>query len=320
MADRYAYIPSIGFFIMVVFLLAEAADRVQTPKIIAAGLAAVVCMGCILRTEYQLPYWRDSEALFRHAIAVTHDNDVAHLNLGAELEAQRRFDEALVECREALRIKPGWFQIYNNIANILDEEGRPAEAADGYRRAIQVDPRVPYLHNSLGSVLVELGQYNEARRELAEAERLDPQYAWPHVEIARLLLAQGHDMDALLELRTAIQLQPADDEILAYTAKVLSANENAPARDGRTALAFALKANSLRGNKPVILDALGMALAENGDYTNALACAQNALELAKTARMKETNAIQTRIELYKQGRPWRESFKTTNSPAVNVPR
>jgi len=314
MADRYTYIPSIGFFIALVFLLAEAAERIQTPKIIAAGFALVVCVACLLVTEHQLQFWRDSETLFRRAIAETRDNDTAHLNLGAALAAQGRSEEALVEFREALRIRPDWHQLHNNIANILDENGRPAEAAAEYRIAIQLDPRVPYQHNSLGITLTELGQYEEAQREFSEAERLDPHYPWPHVETAKLLLAQGRDLDALKELRTAIELEPDNDEILAYTAHVLAANKNADARDGRTALALALKASALTGNKPLVFDALGMALAENGDFTNAEICAQNAFDLALAARMKDTNQIRERLELYQQHQPWRESFRATNAP------
>jgi tetratricopeptide (TPR) repeat protein len=314
MADRYTYIPSIGFFIAVVFLLVEVAERIQTPKIIAAGLATIIGVTCILVTEYQLQFWRDSETLFRRAIAVTRDNDTAYLNLGATLEAEGRSDEAFVEYREALRLMPGWHQLHNNIANILDEKGRPADAAAEYRAAIELDPRVPYQHNSLGITLTELGQYEEAQREFAEAERLDPHYPWPHVETAKLFFAQGRDLDALTELRTAIQLEPGNYEILAYTAHVLAANKNTDARDGRTALALALKANALAGNKPLVFDALGMALAENGDYTNAEICAQHAFDLALAARMKDTNQIRLRLELYHGRQPWRESFRATNAP------
>jgi Flp pilus assembly protein TadD len=315
MADRYMYIPSIGFFIALVFLALELAERLQTPRVIQAGVAAVICAACILGTERQLPYWQNSEPLFRRALAVTKDNDVAHLNLGATLAAQGRYDEALVEFNAARQIRSGWYQVYNNIGLILDADGRPAEAVAEFRQAIQLDARIPYLHNSLGAALAELGQYEEAQREFAEAERLDPQYPWPHVETAKLLLAQGHDMQALVELRMAIQLQPDNDEILAYTAHVLAANKNATLRDGQAALMFALKANVLNGHKPVVLDALGMALADNGDYTNAVLCAQSALELARAARMKETNAMQQRLEFYKLNQPWRESFLATNLPA-----
>jgi len=103
-ADRYTYIPSIGFFIAVVFWLADFAARLQTPKIIAAGFAAVILTACVLVTEHQLTFWRDSETLFRRAIAVTRSNDVALINLGVALDVQFRFAEALEIYRQAEKL------------------------------------------------------------------------------------------------------------------------------------------------------------------------------------------------------------------------
>jgi len=315
MADRYSYFSAVGFFIMVVFLLEEVAERIRATNVMRTGVAITAGLGCIIITEHQLAFWRNSEILFRHAVTVTRDNSAAYVDLGAALGAQERWDEALTDDREALRLEPGWYQLHNNIANILDEHGQKNEAAAEYRQAIALAPRVSYLHKNLGMTLTELGQYDEAFRELSEASQLDPDDPSPHVETAKLFLAQGRDFDALTELRNAIDRQPRNTFLLAYTAHVLAANQNAAMRDGRTAQALALKALELGGTSVTIPDALGMAAAENGDYTNAIICAQNALAMAVTAGQKDTNAIRTRLELYQKHQPWRESFKMTNAPA-----
>ncbi len=80
-------------------------------------------------------------------------------------------------------------------------------------------------------------------------------------------------------------------------------------------MALAARANALSGNsQPVVFDILGMALAETGDFTNAVVCAQNALTLATAAELKNTEQIQQRLELYQKNLPWRESFRATNAP------
>jgi hypothetical protein len=58
-----------------------------------------------------------------------------------------------------------------------------------------------------------------------------------------------------------------------------------------------------------------MACAETGDFTNATGVTQTALDLATAVKMKEREAIWLRLELYKNNRPWRESFLATNAPA-----
>ncbi len=318
MADRYTYIPSIGFFIAAVFLARDLATWVHLPKKIAAAIAAGLCLACILAMEHQLQFWRDSETLFRRAIAVTRNNDIAFANLGAALEGQGRYKAALAADLQAEKLAPGRYQIHNNLGNILDRLGHRDEALAEYRAALRLRPDNAALHNAAGEELAELGRRDEALREFSGAERLDPNDAAPHVGAAKVLFQLGRDAEAVDELRAALRIAPDSFQILATAAHYLAANEDAAARDGRAALALALKANALSGNsQPLVFDALGMAFAATGDFTNAQTCAQNALDLATAAQMKNTGQIRRRLELYQHHQPWLESFRATNAPAEN---
>ena len=315
MADRYTYIPSIGFFIALVFLADDFFARLPTPKIITAAAAVIIAVACILATEKQLQFWRDSETLFRRAIAVTQHNDVALVNLGVALDAQGRFEEALVAYHQAEKIAPGRFQLHNNLGNILGLLGRHGESLAEYREAVRLRPDIAFLHNAAGGQLAALGQFADALKEFSEAGRLNPKDAEPHLETAGVLFQLGRDAEAVEELRAAYRLEPENFQILAGIAHFLAANENAAARDGKFALLLAIKANELAGrSQPMVFDVLGMACAESGDFTNAQLCAQNALDLAAAAQLKNTEQISQRLELYKNNRPWRESFRATNAP------
>src|ERR1039458_2264038 len=70
MADRYLYIPSIGLFIVAAFGLSELAARFRFGTMALAMLAGLTLAGCLLATRRQVLYWRDSETLLRHALAV----------------------------------------------------------------------------------------------------------------------------------------------------------------------------------------------------------------------------------------------------------
>jgi tetratricopeptide (TPR) repeat protein len=287
-------------------------------KIIAAGTAAVILTGCILATEYQLQFWGDSETLFRRAIAVTQNNEIALVNLGVALDVQGRFDEALMVYRQAEKIHGDYYQLHNNLGNILGILGHHAESLAEYREAIRLRPNDAMLHNAAGSELAALSQFDEALAEFYEAESLDPNYATPHVEAAKVLFKIGRDAKGLDEFRAAVQIEPGNYQTLATAAHYLAANENAAARDGRTALVLAFKADEFSGHvQPMVFDILGMAFAENGDFTNAVNCAQNALGFANAMQMKNTGPLQTRLELYKNKQPWRESFRATNAPVKN---
>jgi tetratricopeptide (TPR) repeat protein len=321
LADRYTYFPLIGIFIAVTYGISELAGHFQIPKIILPAAAALISGVCLFLTEKQLGYWRDSETLFAHALAVTEDNHVAHVNLGVALEEKGELKEALEQYRAAEKLAPELYHIHNNIGNLLDNLGQPEAALAEYLQAIRLNPDLPVLHNGAGAVLTELGRYNEAMGEFTNALRLAPTYSAPHMRMGDALLKEGRAAEAIVQFNEALKLDPDNFQNLAYTAHVLASIKNPAVRDGKTALVLAVKANILAGgNQPLVFDILGMAFAENGDFTNAQACAQNALYLAVKEKLKKIEPIQQRLQLYKDHRPWRESFLATNAPVATVPK
>jgi tetratricopeptide (TPR) repeat protein len=104
MADRFVYLPSIGFFIAFVWGIDAWLRRLEHGRSLATAAAfmALVAAGAV--TWRQLGYWQNSTTLFSHALAVTKDNPVAHINLGSVLEESGRRDEAVKHYREAIRI------------------------------------------------------------------------------------------------------------------------------------------------------------------------------------------------------------------------
>jgi tetratricopeptide (TPR) repeat protein len=319
-ADRYTYFPLTGIFLIAVFGVCDLAARFPFLKRILPVTAVFILAACMGMTERQLAYWHDSETLFRRALAVTPDNVDAHINLGAALEMSGRETEALGEYREAVRLADDSVKAHYNIANLLTKTDQPGGALPEFDRAIVLAPAMADLHNGRGEALAELGRYNEAERAFAEAVRLKPEYAAPHFELAKTLLKQGRDGEAIGEFSAALRLDPDNFRILAYAAHVLAAVENPQIRDGRTALGLAIKANNLTGGaQPLVLDALGMACAETGDFTNATEVTQKALDLASAANFKKFEPIQQRLELYKNHQPWRESFLATNTAAAIQP-
>ena len=172
------------------------------------------------------------------------------------------------------------------------------------------------LHHALGLALVTAGETEAALAEFFTAAKLDSHYPWPHVEIARIYLRQNRAAAAVDELRAALRLDADNIEILTFTAQVLAAAENPAIRDGRQAFLLAAKANLLAGGgRPTVLDVLGMACAEMGKFDEAQLAAQSALETANALKLKQTEPIQQRLELYQNHQPWRESFGATNAVA-----
>src|ERR1035438_10466085 len=85
-ADRYMYIPMVGLLIALAWGAADVLRRWPRAKVAIAALAATACAAAATFTSLQLPYWRNTPALFEHALDVTGDNYLAHTSLGTRSE------------------------------------------------------------------------------------------------------------------------------------------------------------------------------------------------------------------------------------------
>jgi tetratricopeptide (TPR) repeat protein len=312
LADRYTYFPLIGLLIALTFVAVELAGKFHISKTTLTASAVLILAACLALTEKQVGYWRDSQTLFTHALSVTRDNALAHLNLGVALQELRQPDLAIVEYHKALQLDPNRCEVYNNIARILNDKGKPAEALEYCRSAAGLNPKSPAVHDRLGIILTELGRYDEATSELSEAIRLDANYAQAQFQMGRTLLKMGRNVEAVSHLRIALKIEPHNLQMLIYTARVLASNEAPGVRNGTEALSLARAAASLAGKpSPIVLDTLAMASAEAGHFDEATVFAQQAINLTKSVGVEEDVAeMQHRLDLYQRNQPWRETFQS----------
>uniref|UniRef100_Q01XC0 TPR repeat-containing protein n=1 Tax=Solibacter usitatus (strain Ellin6076) TaxID=234267 RepID=Q01XC0_SOLUE len=208
-ADRYTYIPMIGLAIALVWGAAEALDR--RPRI-RMSAAIAVCAACLALTWQQVQYWRDSVALYRHAIAVTDENYVAHYNLAAVLETRGDLAEAAAELRETVRIRPRFAPAHSELGQVLGKLGLPGEALPALQQAKSLQPDLTDIDLRLGAVLGSLGRADQAADAFAEAVRLQPGNGDAHYNYGISLAQQGKLHDAAREFRATVQLRPSDVE------------------------------------------------------------------------------------------------------------
>jgi cytochrome c-type biogenesis protein CcmH/NrfG len=155
MADRFAYVPLIGLFIMVVWGLGDwAALRGRWLREYGSfGFAALVLAGCALLTSRQLSYWQNTTTLFEHALQVTSNNSCAHFSLGNELADEGKTQQAMKEWETALEIEPSRADIHGRIAGSLSRQGNFTGALARYRRALEIDPDLAEVLNNLAWLL-----------------------------------------------------------------------------------------------------------------------------------------------------------------------
>jgi tetratricopeptide (TPR) repeat protein len=140
-ADRYTYLPQIGLYLLIVWSIADlaAASRFRRQLAGIAAIIAIICFMWVARV--QATYWRDSETLWTHTIAVTKQNHFAHASLADLLLRQGRVREAISHCEEALRIQPEDADAENNLGLAFLQIGAERDAVIHLRKCLEIDPK-----------------------------------------------------------------------------------------------------------------------------------------------------------------------------------
>ena len=201
MADRYTYVPLIGLFIAVVWLIPDSIIENKRWGKTGRAVACMVVAVLAVATWVQVGYWQDSETLFRHATDVTEGNYMAHMNLGLVLSSQGRAEEAIEHYREAIAIQPKWsagghYNIAVDLWDLGDLKGAIAE----FRETIRFDPKFAEAHCNLGLALKEQNKTDGAINEYREAIRLKPDMSEAYNNLAVALYFKGQYAEAWKEV------------------------------------------------------------------------------------------------------------------------
>jgi Flp pilus assembly protein TadD len=212
MADRYTYIPLIGLFVLVAWLVPDWLKNWRYRQVTLGAAGSAVILLCLAQARVQAGYWKDSETLFRHALRVTPDNYVAHDNLGDALADQGKREAARAEFSAAMKLKPDYAHAYSNLAKLAYEEGKFDAAADWFRKALELHPDDSEAHANLAAALASQNQPDEAMTHYLEAIRLQPERFQAHSDLAHLLLTQGKLQPAAERGLAALRLKPDSAE------------------------------------------------------------------------------------------------------------
>jgi Flp pilus assembly protein TadD len=316
-ADRYTYLPSIGLLVAAVWGVGErAAGRRATRGSLAAGAAAAIAL-LAFATARQVDRWRDTRTLFTHALAVTRDNNVAHLCLGDMLLHEGKTAEALPHLLEAVRLAPQIPGPYNLLGAALGDQGQNEAAAEVFRQALQLVQNAD-LHHNLGFALARLSSLDEAIREFENALALDPDHLPSLAHLGESLRAAGRLDESERPLRRAVGVAPDDlelrrslattltlagrvEEAIVEYGAILRADANdldalvnvawirathaeAAHRDGVVAVAMAERARAASADPVAAIEATAAAAyAEVGRFADAVGAAERAAALARQA-------------------------------------
>jgi len=249
------------------------------------------------------------EALTR-AVAIDDRLAEAHRDLGIAYQRMRRIDRATTHYAKAVALRPTDWATRERLAYVLLARGKHAEAVTHYEQVLAVQPRRAGAHNNIAVALSKLDRLGEAVMHFAAAVKLEPN-ALRHYNLATRLVRLGRDRDAVVHFRRALAKRPAWSEALGELAWVLATSDEAAVRNGHEALRLARQACTFtRFGQADMVDALAAALAEVGEFDQAVAAARKAHELARAAGQAQmASRIARRVRLYEARKPCRRGAR-----------
>jgi len=305
-ADRMTYLPQIGVYVALTWLVAEWGakwhlDRMAIGAFMTAMLGALIICAC-----NQAAYWKDSETLWDHALDCTTGNYIAHNNLGNALDQEGSFDEAMVHYQEAVQIKPDYADAHFNLGTALRRKGELDEAIAQYKEALRINPDHAAAHLNLGDALEQKGGLDEAISQYQQALQIYPDYAKAHNNLGNAFLQKGNFTEAIAHYQAALKIEPYDSGAQNNLAWLLATCPDASLRNGNRAVELAEQASAkIGGENPIFLHTLAAAYAEAGRFSDAVETAQRASELAGVQPMTNLAAqLQSEMKLYQAGRPF----------------
>jgi len=211
-ADRYAYLPLIGIFVIIAWGVPELLKEWPYRKNVLKASAGILILTLMPITWIQVSHWKSSITVFKHAIKVTDKKyptfAAAHNNLGNALSAEGKIEEAISHYKMAIKLKPDYAAAHYNLGNALVAERKNEEAISHYKMAIELKPNYVAAHYNLGIALVAEGKIEEAISHYKMAIKLSPDYAEAYNNLGAVLFAERKNEEAISHYKMAIKINP----------------------------------------------------------------------------------------------------------------
>ncbi len=179
-ADRYAYLPTIGFIITAGAGFNYLYKRSGSIKILGISLTLVALALLAVKTSAAIPVWKDSIGLWSHEINFLNTlkskdrlaSTIALYNRAKAYELQGRSAEAITDYSRLIEINPSYINAYLNRGVIYGKTNRYREAVEDFSRALKIDPYSAAAFHNRALAYKALGEMTKAGEDFTMARRL----------------------------------------------------------------------------------------------------------------------------------------------------
>lgn len=177
LADRYTYLPHIGFFVLFIWAVAEFRLVEKLSFTVKTAVVIAVLSTLSFATWHQVGYWKNSKTLFTHTVNVTDDNWIALGVLGYDYITANELDKALVVLNRSLAINPKNTMALYNMGILQNKLGNRPYALQQFQKVIAIEPDYRLAHYQIGLQLLFNGDTVGALQQHAILDDIDSDLA-----------------------------------------------------------------------------------------------------------------------------------------------
>jgi Tfp pilus assembly protein PilF len=225
--DRYLYIPSAGFCLLLAIGLRAAfalafksrldSRRIEEEAAVAAPAIAIIAILAFL-TVRESRAWKDEMTLANHTVALAPHGAMSQQLLASALMFEERYAEALPFLEQSVAAYPRNADAHLALGLAYLKTKNWDKAAAEFRIVVTGMPESARAHLCLGMADLELGQVSDAETEMREAIQLRPrtsaQYRQYRSYLADLLERKGDLKGALEEYNRELEEYPDEEGVL----------------------------------------------------------------------------------------------------------
>ena len=230
-AERYLYLPSVGFVALAAIFLTRMAGRSSRGTIALIGALALVTGLYSLGTIKRNAVWRSDYTLFEDTVRKSPDSAIAHEKFATALMGRDRLDEAIGHYKVALALDYSLDDAHTNLGIAYYKKGMLDQAIEEERISIMLYPYMPEKHFNLAQQLADKQLWEAAIREYEIAIKLDPNFADAHNGLGFAYAMAGSIDKAIEHFEIAVRLAPENPM---YGKNLSRAHEMKKEASGRT--------------------------------------------------------------------------------------
>ncbi|MEK6949450.1 MAG: tetratricopeptide repeat protein [Nanoarchaeota archaeon] len=235
MAERYLYLPSYGFCLLLAFLILSiekinfAKFRVtQEYSIKKYSKFAIIIIVLLVASSYTLltiqrnAEWRDNFTLLSKTAERNPFGTRTYQALALHYRNQGDYDKAFSHALKAVELSSKNHHAYENLGTISTYTKNYQQAIYYYNKSLEIAPDYYLALNNLGLVYIYIGDFNNSFYYLNKAIKVDPKLAKAYNDLG-VVYAQSGDFDAgIMHIREAIEINPYEADYYRNLAVIYS--------------------------------------------------------------------------------------------------